>query len=406
MPWQHSGVEIQRTWPVAPDADTLRRRWHGLLTAPDRAKAYKEARDRKVTGVYSNEWLTGDTDRTPIAQLSVEAPLPGLVQYGYRYLDRHYLIADSRLVSYPRPELWRACGPQQIFFVSLLKHPLGHGPALMASTHVPDRHFFRGSFGGKDVLPLYRSQDGVDPNLLPGLVDLLRELYGEAVSTEDFAAYLYGVLAHPDFVSRHFDQLDTCEVRVPITKNPDLFSRVEVLGRLLLHLHTYGERCLRGADRTVVSMSHGSARCLKPVPGSADGYPESFSYNEATRTLHVGNGAFAPVAPETWHFEVSGLKVLHSWLAYRMKKGAGKKSSPLDDIRPERWTAQFTTDLLELLYVLEATLKLHREQARLLDEVLAGDCFVATELPAVPDEARKAPRLMNGPQQSIYDSSA
>ena len=29
-------------------------------------------------------------------------------------------------------------------------------------------------------------------------------------------------------------------------------------------------------------------------------------------------------------FEVSGLKVVQSWLKYRMKKGAGKKSSSLD----------------------------------------------------------------------------
>ena len=29
-----------------------------------------------------------------------------------------------------------------------------------------------------------------------------------------------------------------------------------------------------------------------------------------------------------------------------MRKGAGKKSSPLDDIRPERWTSRFTTELL------------------------------------------------------------
>ena len=39
----------------------------------------------------------------------------------------------------------------------------------------------------------------------------------------------------------------------------------------------------------------GAARCLKAVPIDPDGYPESFSYNDATRTLHVGSGEFAPV---------------------------------------------------------------------------------------------------------------
>lgn len=49
-----------------------------------------------------------------------------------------------------------------------------------------------------------------------------------------------------------------------------------------------------------------------------------------------------------------------------MKKGPGRKSHPLDDIRPTRWTSQFTTELLELFWVLEATLATYPEQARLL----------------------------------------
>ena len=138
----------------------------------------------------------------------------------------------------------------------------------------------------------------------------------------------------------------------------------------------------------------GAARCTVAVPGDADGYPEKFAYNDETATLHVGAGEFAPVAPELFAFEVSGLKVVQSWLKYRMKKGAGKKSSPLDDIRPTRWTSQFTTELLELLWVLEATLAAYPEQAQLLQQVIASDCFHADELPSVPDEMRKPPRAV------------
>ena len=100
----------------------------------------------------------------------------------------------------------------------------------------------------------------------------------------------------------------------------------------------------------------GSARCVKAVPGDPDGYPESFSYNENTATLFVGNGEFAPVSPDVYLFEVSGLNVVQSWLKYRMKEKSGRKSSPLDDIRPQRWTSEYTEDLLRLLWVLEATL--------------------------------------------------
>ena len=75
-----------------------------------------------------------------------------------------------------------------------------------------------------------------------------------------------------------------------------------------------------------------------------------------------------------------------------MKKGAGKKSSPLDDIRPKTWTREFTTELLELLWVIETTIAGYPEQEKLLEAVIAGPCFQADELPPVPDEARKAPK--------------
>jgi hypothetical protein len=90
-----------------------------------------------------------------------------------------------------------------------------------------------------------------------------------------------------------------------------------------------------------------------------------------------------------------------------MKKGAGKKSSPLDDIRPERWTSQFTTELLELLWVLEATVEGYLEQARLLEALIEGDCFQANELPPVPNEMSEPPRArtMDGGLFDLDDGS-
>ncbi|MDP1671477.1 MAG: hypothetical protein Q8L63_05255, partial [Alphaproteobacteria bacterium] len=85
------------------------------------------------------------------------------------------------------------------------------------------------------------------------------------------------------------------------------------------------------------------------------------------------------------------LKVVQSWLGYRMKKRAGKKSSPLDDIRPERWTPRMTDEFLELLWVLEATLAMEPELSATLDKIVAGPCFKAAELPTPAEAERKAP---------------
>jgi hypothetical protein len=289
---------------------------------------------------------------------------------------------------------------------SLLSHPLGAGPALTASAEIPDLHHFRGSYGGKDVLPLYRNAGATKSNILPGLLDLLGKTYKRKVTPEDLLAYVYGILAHPAFAARYGNELETRELRVPMTRNGARFARARGVGARLLWLHTYGDRFVPGRKHRG-QVPSGAAKCVRAVPGDPAGYPDAFEYNDATRTLRVGRGEFRPVAPEVFEFEVSGLKVVQSWLKYRMKKGAGraaaKTASPLDKLRPERWTGQFTTELLHLLWVLEATVAGYPEQAKLLAEVVAGPCLRADELPEVPETMRKPPGARLGGEPLLQD---
>ena len=391
LPWQHSGVQLKRTWPIAPDIATLKRRWRALLHAEDRAEAFRRTGDREIHLSYGVA-LTDNSDPTPIARLPGDAPIPEVQSYAYRSFDRHCIIADGRLMSRPRPDLWRAQGDKQLFLTSLLSLKLGAGPALTACSAIPDLDHFSGR-GAKNIIPLYRTADTLHANVLPGLLRMLGVAYQRSVTPEDFLAYVYGVLAHPAFTARFTKELETRELRVPITRDVELFERMRAAGAHLLWLHTYGERFIpEGKPRGKIPP--GAARCTIAVPGDADGYPETFAYNDETATLHVGAGEFTPVTPDVYAFEVSGLKVVQSWLRYRMKKGAGRKSSPLDDIRPECWTSQFTTELLELLWVLEATLAAYPLQAKLFEEIIAGECFLADELPEAPEEMRKPPRAV------------
>jgi hypothetical protein len=389
MPWQHSGAQFKRTWPICPDPETLKARWRALLNAKDMADVFKETRDRKVEHQYPPLLPTGQRSKA-LAELPKDCDPPRAERYAYRSFDRQWALADSRLGDFLRPDLWRAHGERQVYLTTLFCQPLGVGPALTACAHIPDLHHFRGSYGAKEAIPLYRDTDASASNILPGLLDLLRKGYKRKVTAEDFVAYVCGALAQPAFTARYAKELGTREVRVPITKDAALFEKVRDIGARLFWLHTYGERFVPKGEQPG-RVPHGAARCVKPVPGDEDGYPEAFEYNEATQTLRVGEGEFRPVARAVWEFDVSGLKVVQSWLRYRMKKGAGKKSSLLDDIRPDRWTSQFTTELLELLWVLEATLAAYPEQERLLHAVTAGPCFQADELPPVPDQARKPP---------------
>jgi hypothetical protein len=386
LPWQHSGVECKRTWPIGPDQDTLRDRWGALLAAHTRADLFRETPDRVVTGQYKVV-ITSQASSTPIADLPVNTPVPPLVRYAFRSFDRQYVIADPRLMSRPRPDLWRAHSQAQVYLASQIALELGRGPALTAAACIPDLHYFAGR-GGKDIIPLYRDARAKKPNLAPGLLTALAGVYGRKPTPEALVAYVYGVLALPAFTERFADQLTTRELRVPVTKDAALFAAVRGIGNKLLRLHTYGQR-FAGRGRHGGQLPNGKARCTKPVPGDADHYPEDYGYSEETRTLRVGAGEFAPIALELYEFEVSGLKVVQSWLGYRMKNPKGRKSSPLDRINPDRWPSEFTTELLELLWVLEATVAEYPAQAKLLSQVVKGRCFAADELPQVPSESRK-----------------
>jgi hypothetical protein len=87
-----------------------------------------------------------------------------------------------------------------------------------------------------------------------------------------------------------------------------------------------------------------------------------------------------------------------------MKRRCGKKSSPLDDIRPERWTPAMTDELLELLWVIEAMVAMEPELAGILDRVLSAPSFTASELPAPTADERKAPMFGNDDRQiAMFD---
>ena len=392
MPWQHSGVQLKRTWPIAPDAETLQLRWRALMRARNRANAFRETRDRKITGRHPSALAgaTGESDETPLAELPADAAPPPVHRYAYRSLDRQHVLADGRLMDFRRPDLWRVHGDRQLYLTSLLTKPLGRGPALVACADVPDLDHFSGR-GAKDVIPLYRAADGREANIAPGL---LEQLPLANASAADFVAYLYGALAHPAFATRFAGELGSRELRVPVTTDAALFRRVRGVGRKLLKLHTHHRRFLDADDPPGVPP--GAALCAKGVPLDEDGYPEEFSHDAATRTLRVGEGEFAPVPVDVYEFEVSGLKVVQSWLRYRMKRGAGRQSSPLNEIRPARWPPAWTGELLELLWVLEGTLALHPEQARLLERVVAGPCLPAAAVAPADGALRRPPRAPQG----------
>jgi hypothetical protein len=389
FPWQHSGVQFKRTWPIGESSELLRQRWNKLLAAPpdERGELLRETTARKAAHQYDS-FLPPGGNLPAIERLAADTAPIEPVRYGYRSFDKQWTLPDARLCDRPRPPFWKINSDNQIYFVSNLAGVLGLGPAATISALVPDLHYFCGR-GGKDVIPLWRDADATQANLTGGLLDALNPRLGE-VTAEDFFAYCYALLATPAFVETFSEELTVPGPRVPVTKDRNLFQQAARLGRRLIWLHTYGEHSVPPRQRRG-QVPQGRARARRGVPDTADRYPERFSYNETSQTLHVGEGEFAPVSKAVLDFSVSGLQVVHSWLSYRMKGGAGRSSSPLDEIHPSRWTTEKSGELLELLWVLEATVEMFPELQRTLESIVACETFHADELPQPTADERKPP---------------
>jgi predicted helicase len=55
LPWQHSGVQVKRNWPIAPVNDVLKARWQAFVSAPtaSRAALLASTDDRDLTSQRS-----------------------------------------------------------------------------------------------------------------------------------------------------------------------------------------------------------------------------------------------------------------------------------------------------------------------------------------------------------------
>ena len=246
---------------------------------------------------------------------------------------------------------------------------------------------------------MWRDPSTAQPNVTQGFLEAISSVHGAEPTAEQLFAYTYGVLAQPEYVEQYWDELEQPPPHLPITKDGDLFQNVADYGARLLYLHTYGARFASPADDGAVPQ--GKTRCTKAVP--LDKYPEGYVYDPVTEAIDVGDGEFTPVSAEVWNYSVSGFQIVKSWLDRRKLNRSGKQSSTLDGIRPERWA--FTEELLELLWVIEATLDLQPEGAELLARVCASDLFSQEELPKPSDDERRAPNnvVADGKQPSFLD---
>lgn len=377
LPWSTTGVTTNRAWVYSPSRQVLRDRVRALLSETDPERKRELFKETPTCDLQRtrNPLPSPDAEQRTATPLAEEPPSfadsVAVIRAGYCFLDRQWLLADSRLIDRPRVPLWKTRQLQQIFVVEQHSKAISDGPGLVFTALIPDVNHFKGSEGGR-TLPLLHP--GGLPNVARGLLSTLGIFTGQPVAASGVLAYVAGVTAHPGFTTTFADELSTPGVRVPITTVPELFDRAVELGREVVWLHTYGAMFTdpsagRPADDIRRPAGHpervNNLRAVTEMPTGMDYDPDS-------REVRLGGGAFGPVSQEVWDYSVGGKNVLRSWINYRKFDRPGRKSSPLDELHVQNWPSEWNGELIDLLTVLSRLVELHDQQSDLLAAVLAA----------------------------------
>ena len=394
-----SGVMPGRTWIIAPDVESLRRRWQVLIeSSEDQKEALFHPHllngglgDRHTKRVVAKGLPGYESRPTPLAAERGSCVAP--IRYGYRSFDRQWIIPDNRLMNRPNPEPWEVYSDRQVYLTALARTSPSSGPALTFTGLIPDHDHYKGSFSGR-VFPLWRDRAAKVSNVHPSLLKYLSEKYRRPVSAEDFMAYIAAVTAHPAFTARFKSDLVQPGLHIPLTADAEIFTAATEIGRTVVWLHTFVERFTdpeRGRPATSPRMPKDVAPRI-PAAGAISQdpaeMPDSIEYDKAKGRLLIGSGYVEGVPPEVWNYEVSGKQVFRQWFSYRKANrerpiiGDRRPPSKLGDIQPDHWLAEYTTELINVLNVIGLLVGLEPAQAELLERVCSGQTISAEELRA------------------------
>ena len=394
-----SGVMPGRTWVIAPDRASLENRWEALKAETDPRKREalfhphlrggkpgdKHLHKSLQKGLRGNEFRTGSvaSDKGAVIQP---------VRYGFRSFDRQWIIPDGRVINQPNPTLWENHSNQQVYLTALQAHALTTGPAVTFSAEVPDLHHYNGR-GGR-VFPLWADRRAQAPNLKAGFLRELAHALGVTVSAPDLMAYVAAVAAHPAYTARFRSDLVQPGLRFPMTADASLFAEAVDIGREVIWLHCFGERfadASAGRPNGAPRMPEGERPVIPKdgaIPTDPDRFPDRIEYDASARRLRVGDGFIDNVPRAVWEYEVSGKQVLVQWFSYRRLDrsrpiiGDRRPPSPLENIQPDGWLAEYTTELMNVLHVLGRLVALEPRQADLLNRICDGPLLSGDDLRA------------------------
>lgn len=242
----------------------------------------------------------------------------------YRPLDTRVLLNMAEFVDWPRPELQRVWGEEN-FALFTLPFGTAAGPAAWCHSQLPDRHSFRGSYGGY-AFPLHDRRPGHAPvNLRSELIEGLSLTYHSPIEPQAVFDAMLGLLSATSYTLRFAEDLEDVFPHVPFPADKAVFDRAAAIGAKIREVETFAR-----APESVY-LTSAVARVNTTPRGTLAGIGPS-DWDEGTLILcEDGSGKVNGIPGEVWTFAVSGYRVLQRWLAGR--EGLSVDNAFLSELR-------------------------------------------------------------------------
>jgi hypothetical protein len=285
-----------------------------------------------------------------------------IVRAAYRPLERRWHYSSPAWNDRLRTQMQAAWGATNLCLFAM---PNGtkSGPATWCHPNIPDRHAFRGSYGGY-AFPLHDRRAGPEAsNVSAQLIESLSIAYGTPVSAPDVFDAMLCLLSASTYTRRFAEDLEDVFPHIPVPADPAVFTAAVAKGREIRAVETFA----RDPKPT--------AKAFAKLASATDDAPvAAVTWRAGEIALCGGDaGRITGIPAAVWDFAVSGYRLLPRWIEGRIGLPAD-----LALVRELRDVAARIAELIELFgeadTLLDATLGHTLTRAELgFDQAEGGD---------------------------------
>jgi hypothetical protein len=274
----------------------------------------REDLERKIRHILTLEGEALDeafnsTPMNPAYRAKAVGWMEGSVSLGgYRPLDRRWHYADDAWNDRPRPTLRSVWGVSNVCLFSL-PNGTNAGAAVWCFGDYPDRHAFRGSYGGY-AFPLYNRRPDINaPNISAALVESLSSAYGEPVSADDVFDAILCLLSATSYTLRFAEDLEDVFPHVPFPAQLVVFQNAVRIGGEVRAVEIFARQ---------PGEAHRRPDFVR-VATEPSGAVAEVHYADGEITLcGDGTGRIMGIPQAIWEFSVSGYRLVPRWLEARV----------------------------------------------------------------------------------------